>query len=119
MIRSIPFSISAGVGFIALFGVAVLNGVVMVSAINPKAGGLPVETVIREGALGRLRLVLTTALVASLGFIPMAFSSAGAEVPVAAGNCCHWRARFLDNSHPARLASALHLVRPEGGDPMN
>jgi cobalt-zinc-cadmium resistance protein CzcA len=75
-------SISAGVGFIALSGVAVLNGVVMVSFIrNLLASGLPLHEAIREGALTRLRPVLMTALVASLGFVPMAFNvGAGAEV---------------------------------------
>jgi cobalt-zinc-cadmium resistance protein CzcA len=82
VIRGMPFSISAGVGFIALFGVAVLNGVVMVSYINHlRQGGMPIASAVREGALIRLRPVLMTALVASLGFIPMAVStSAGAEV---------------------------------------
>jgi cobalt-zinc-cadmium resistance protein CzcA len=82
VIRGMPFSISAGVGFIALFGVAVLNGVVMVTYINHlKQTERPLRDAIREGALVRLRPVLMTALVASLGFIPMAVStSAGAEV---------------------------------------
>lgn len=82
LIRGMPFSISAGVGFIALFGVAVLNGVVMVAYINQlRQVGKPLRDAIREGALTRLRPVLMTALVASLGFIPMAVStSAGAEV---------------------------------------
>jgi cobalt-zinc-cadmium resistance protein CzcA len=77
-----PFSISAGVGFIALFGVAVLNGVVMVSYINRlRDEGRPLEQAVNEGAETRLRPVLMTALVASLGFIPMAVAtSAGAEV---------------------------------------
>lgn len=80
-IRHLPFSISAGVGFIALCGVAVLNGVVMVSYINNLKEKLDTEAAVREGALGRLRPVMMTALVASLGFVPMAFSSsAGAEV---------------------------------------
>lgn len=81
-VRGIPFSISAGVGFIALFGVAVLNGVVMVSAIRRLRGeGLPLVEAVDRGAEGRLRPVLMTALVASLGFVPMALStSAGAEV---------------------------------------
>jgi cobalt-zinc-cadmium resistance protein CzcA len=80
--RGMPFSISAGVGFIALFGVAVLNGVVMVSYINRlREGGLALEEAVREGAETRLRPVLMTALVASLGFVPMALAtSAGAEV---------------------------------------
>ncbi|MDX2059823.1 MAG: CusA/CzcA family heavy metal efflux RND transporter [Gemmatimonadales bacterium] len=82
LLRGMPFSISAGVGFIALFGVAVLNGVVLVSYINElRAQGVPLDRAIREGGLTRLRPVLMTALVASLGFVPMAVSSgAGAEV---------------------------------------
>jgi cobalt-zinc-cadmium resistance protein CzcA len=81
-VRAIPFSISAGVGFIALFGVAVLNGVVMVSAIRRlQDEGHPLRQAVERGALERLRPVLMTALVASLGFVPMALStSAGAEV---------------------------------------
>jgi cobalt-zinc-cadmium resistance protein CzcA len=80
--RGMPFSISAGIGFIALFGVAVLNGVVMVSYINQlRDEGRSLEDAVREGAETRLRPVLMTALVASLGFIPMAVAtSAGAEV---------------------------------------
>lgn len=82
LLRGMPFSISAGVGFIALFGVAVLNGVVMVSYINKlREEGKSVADAVREGAETRLRPVLMTALVASLGFIPMAIAtSAGAEV---------------------------------------
>jgi cobalt-zinc-cadmium resistance protein CzcA len=81
-LRDIPLSISAGVGFIALSGVAVLNGVVMVSFIrNLMASGHDLEPAITEGALTRLRPVLMTALVASLGFVPMAFNvGAGSEV---------------------------------------
>jgi cobalt-zinc-cadmium resistance protein CzcA len=81
-IRGIPFSISAGVGFIALFGVAVLNGVVMVAAIRQlQESGLRLSDAVAQGAERRLRPVLMTALVASLGFLPMALStSAGAEV---------------------------------------
>ncbi len=81
-LRGIPFSISAGVGFIALFGVAVLNGVVMVSAIRRlRAAGTSLRDAVRRGCEERLRPVLMTALVASFGFVPMALStSAGAEV---------------------------------------
>ena len=81
-LRGMPFSISAGVGFIALFGVAVLNGVVMVSFINQlRQEGRSLADAVKEGAETRLRPVLMTALVASLGFIPMALAtSAGAEV---------------------------------------
>ncbi|WP_288757012.1 CusA/CzcA family heavy metal efflux RND transporter [uncultured Brevundimonas sp.] len=80
--RGLPLSISAAVGFIALSGVAVLNGVVMVSFIRGLiADGKPLGEAIREGALTRLRPVLMTALVASLGFVPMALNvGAGAEV---------------------------------------
>ena len=81
-IRGINLNLSASVGFIALFGIAVLNGVVMVSHINSlRQGGQSTEDAVRNGASDRLRPVLITALVASLGFIPMALStSRGAEV---------------------------------------
>jgi cobalt-zinc-cadmium resistance protein CzcA len=81
-LRGMPFSISAAVGFIALSGVAVLNGLVMVSFINQlRREGRPVEEAIRRGSLTRLRPVLMTALVASLGFVPMALATGtGAEV---------------------------------------
>lgn len=81
-LRSLPFSITAGIGFIALSGVAVMNGVVMVSAINRlRAEGRLVVDAVREGATERLRPVLMTALVAALGFIPMALNTGtGAEV---------------------------------------
>ena len=81
-LRGMPFSISAGVGFIALFGVAVLNGLVWVSAAEHlRKQRLPLPDVTRETALSRLRPVLMTALVASLGFLPMAFSTSdGAEM---------------------------------------
>ena len=82
LLRGLPLSISAGVGFIALSGVAVLNGLVMLSFIRQlRADGIGLDAAIREGALTRLRPVLMTALVASLGFVPMAFNvGAGAEV---------------------------------------
>jgi cobalt-zinc-cadmium resistance protein CzcA len=83
LMRGIPFSISAAVGFIALSGIAVLNGLVMVSFIRDlrKSSGLSLDEAIVEGALTRLRPVLTTALVASLGFVPMALNSGiGSEV---------------------------------------
>ena len=81
-LRDISFSISAGVGFIALSGVAVLNGVVMLSFIRDlEEQGKPREEAILEGAMARLRPVLMTALVASLGFVPMALNvGAGSEV---------------------------------------
>ena len=81
-LRGIPLSITAGVGFIALSGVAVLNGLVMIAFIRRlREQGDPLETAIVDGALGRLRPVLMTALVASLGFVPMALNvGAGSEV---------------------------------------
>jgi len=81
-LRDIPFSISAAVGFIALSGVAVLNGVVMISFINTLVkSGQKLEDAIKTGALSRLRPVLMTALVASLGFVPMALNvGIGSEV---------------------------------------
>jgi heavy metal efflux system protein len=81
-VRDMPFSISAAVGFIALSGVAVLNGLVMISYFNQlREEGKDVRSAVAEGSLTRLRPVLTTAAVAAFGFIPMALStSAGAEV---------------------------------------
>lgn len=81
-LRGIPLSISAGIGFIALSGVAVLNGLVMVSFIKKLyEDGKPLAEAIKQGALTRLRPVLMTALVASLGFVPMALATGrGAEV---------------------------------------
>ncbi len=81
-VRGLPFSISAGVGFIALFGVAVLNGLVMVSAIRSfLMRGIPLAEAVANAADQRLRPVLMTALVASLGFLPMALNTGiGAEV---------------------------------------
>jgi len=81
-LRGLPFSISAAVGFVALSGIAVLNGLVMLTYIKQlRAGGTPKLDAIREGALTRLRPVAMTALVASLGFVPMALATGtGAEV---------------------------------------
>jgi cobalt-zinc-cadmium resistance protein CzcA len=83
LLRSMPFSISAGVGFIALFGVAVLNGIVLLAEFNRlrKEGYTDLYDVVMKGTAVRLRPVLMTAAVASLGFLPMALTtSAGAEV---------------------------------------
>ena len=82
LLRDIPFSISAAVGFIALSGIAILNGLVMVSFIRElRKEGIKLNQAIFDGALTRLRPVLTTALVASLGFIPMALNTGiGSEV---------------------------------------
>jgi cobalt-zinc-cadmium resistance protein CzcA len=81
-LRNMPFSITAAVGFIALSGVAVLNGVVMISYFNLlREEGQNVADAVREGSLTRLRPILMTALVASLGFLPMAIATGpGAEV---------------------------------------
>ena len=81
-LRDTPLSISAGVGFIALSGVAVLNGLVMIAYIRSlREGGMALDAAIEDGALTRLRPVLMTALVASLGFVPMALATGtGAEV---------------------------------------
>ncbi len=82
VIREMPFSISAGVGFIALFGVSVLNGIVLISEfLHSKSNSLTFKEIIYNGSLERLRPVLITAAVASLGFLPMALSTgSGAEV---------------------------------------
>ena len=82
-LRGMPFSISAGVGFIALFGVAVLNGIVLIAEFNrlKKEGMTNLTEIIKSGTATRLRPVIMTALVASLGFLPMALSQgSGAEV---------------------------------------
>ena len=82
-LRDLPFSISAGVGFIALFGIAVLNGIVLIEHFKElkKEGFKNMETLIKQGTKDRLRAVLLTATAAALGFLPMAIStSAGAEV---------------------------------------
>lgn len=80
--RGMYLSVSASIGFVALFGVAVLNGIVLVDHINElRKEGMPLRKTIIDGATDRLRPVLMTALVASLGFIPMAFNSGpGSEV---------------------------------------
>lgn len=83
LLRGMPFSISAGVGFIALFGVAVLNGIVLIAEFNrlKKQGITDLKEIVLKGTSVRLRPVLMTAAVASLGFLPMALAtSAGAEV---------------------------------------
>jgi cobalt-zinc-cadmium resistance protein CzcA len=80
-IRGMNLNLSASVGFIALFGVAMLNGVVLVSSITQMGSGISLRAAVLGGASRRLRPVLMTACVASLGFVPMALStSTGAEV---------------------------------------
>jgi hypothetical protein len=95
-LRDMPFSISAAIGFIATFGIAILNGVVLTSYIRDiEATGVGAREAAARGAKMRLRPVMMTALVATLGFLPMALStSAGAEVP---------------RPHPDRAASDLSL----------
>src|SRR5262249_18867884 len=80
--RDIPFSVSAGVGFIALSGVSVLNSLLLVTFIRQlREQGLPLRAAVKEAVRARVRAVLVTALVASLGFLPMALSTGmGAEV---------------------------------------
>jgi hypothetical protein len=112
-LRGMPLSISAGVGFIALFGVAVLNGLVLVSYMKQRHDeGLSGSQAAFEGARVRLRPVLMTALVASLGFVPMAVATgAGAEVqrrgPEAARLGRHRRPRHVHAPHPARVAHGV------------
>jgi len=85
-LRGMPFSITAAIGFIALSGIAMLNGLVLIDHINSLRDGRegdarPVDEAVRQGARDRLRPVLSTALVAAIGFVPMAIASgAGAEV---------------------------------------
>jgi cobalt-zinc-cadmium resistance protein CzcA len=82
-LRDMPFSISAGVGFIVLFGVAVLNGLVLISGFNElkEEGKLKINEIIKKGSIRRIRPILLTASTDILGFLPMAISvSAGAEV---------------------------------------
>ncbi len=81
-LRGMPFTISAGIGFIALSGIAVLNGIMLISFINQlRREGMPLRQAVTDGTLTRLRPKLMTALVASLGFLPMAIATgAGAEV---------------------------------------
>jgi cobalt-zinc-cadmium resistance protein CzcA len=82
LVLGMPFSISAGVGFIALSGISVLNGLVMVNSINQLVqAGMPQEQAVREGTLNRLRAMIMATVVPSLGYVPMALShGAGAEV---------------------------------------
>ena len=81
-LRNMPFTVSSGIGFVALSGVAILNGLVLVTFIKQKLdAGEPLELAVREGCLARLRPVLMAALVAAVGFIPMAVNvGVGGEV---------------------------------------
>ena len=129
LLRGIPLSISAGIGFIALSGVAVLNGLVIITFIEKlRREGHALVDAVREGAMTRLRPVLMTALVASLGFVPMAIATgAGAEVQrplatvVIGGIISSTILTLLGAAGslrpvPARRAvqRAVGLIRPEG-----
>ncbi len=112
-LRGLNLNLSASIGFIALFGIAVLNGVVLVSHMNAlRAGGLPLDLAVRRGAADRLRPVLMTALVASLGFVPMALShSPGSEVQRPLGQRGHRRLDHEHHPHPLRPPHALPRPR--------
>ena len=113
-LRGMPFSISAGVGFIALFGVAVLNGLVWVSAVEHlRHEGVEPHEAAREAAVVRLRPILMTALVAGLGFIPMAIATTPGRDPAAAGHRRHRRHHHIDTLDHAGAAVDLPVVRPE------
>lgn len=108
MLRDMPLSISAGVGFIALSGVAVLNGVVMITFVKSlRSEGYGIDDAIREGAPTRLRPVLMTALVASLGFIPMAFNAGAGRRCSAPGDRGNRRHRVL---HDSRCLCCQHCI---------
>lgn len=112
LLRGLPLSISAAIGFIALSGVAVLNGLVIIAFIaRLRSDGLSVVEAVRESAMTRLRPVLMTALVASLGFVPMAIATgAGAE---AAGDGCDRRNYFIHNFNAARPSGLVCAVSAE------
>ena len=118
-LRSLNLNLSASVGFIALFGVAVLNGVVMIAAVNKlREEGRALRDAILEGAGTRLKPVLMTALVASLGFIPMAVSSgAGSEIQRPLATRRHRRHRHVDAADADRAADALRVARSVGRAP--
>jgi cobalt-zinc-cadmium resistance protein CzcA len=137
-LRGLNLSLSASVGFIALFGIAVLNGVVLVSHLNAlRAAGLPLEEAVRAGSADRLRPVLMTALVASLGFVPMALStSPGSEVqrplasvvigglvtstaltlfvlPLLYRALAQWQARHVDEEEEVALGPSIDGAVPQ------
>jgi hypothetical protein len=115
-LRDMPFSISAAVGFIALSGVAVLNGLVMVSFIEQlRRDGAEIDDAIVRGSLTRLRPVLMTALVASFGFVPMALATGtGAEVQKPARHRGDRRSGLEHAAHAGGAARALSGVRRQG-----
>jgi cobalt-zinc-cadmium resistance protein CzcA len=109
-LRGLPFSISAGVGFIALFGVAVLNGVVLMSQIRDleRSSDAPLPEILRQACGLRLRPVLMTALVASLGFVPMALATARRRGAAAARHGGDRRPR----PHGAHVRAPIRTSRP-------
>src|SRR3546814_4938020 len=112
-LRGIPFSISAGVGFIALSGVAVLNGVVMLSFIRDlRMRGEDLLESIRHGALTRLRPVLMTALVASLGFVHGTQRRSRLRGAAPSRHCSYWRSADLHDPYVAGVACALSSRPP-------
>ena len=114
-LRGIHLSISAGVGFIALSGVAVLNGLVMVTFINHlREQGRPVTEAVLGGSLGRLRPVLMTAMVASLGFVPMALATGpGAEVQKPLATVVIGAAGAVPDRPPGRAVTGAAAVAYE------
>ena len=103
LIRGMPFSISAGVGFIALFGVAVLNGIVLIATFNQlkKEGFTNIHRRVLKGTKIQLRPVLMTVSIASLGFLPMVLSlgaRAAVQKPLAKGS--HWWVNYGDFADP-------------------
>lgn len=110
--RDMPFSISAGIGFIALFGVAVLNGIVLINEFNrlKKESDMEIHDLVIKGTVTRLRPVLMTAAVASLGFLPMALStSSGAEVQRPLATVVIGGTHFCNYSYSFCIASFICL----------
>lgn len=114
-LRGMPLSVTAAIGFVALFGVAVLNGIVMVSYFNKlRDEGLNLDEAILKGAVVRLRPVLMTAMVAMLGFIPMALSQGvGAEYAAFSRNSNYRRIGYLYLVNLGCPADPLPLVGTE------
>lgn len=111
--RSLNLNLSASIGFIALFGVSVLNGVVLVSYINSlRQHGFSSAEAVRQGAVDRLRPVLITALVASIGFLPMALSMETGD-SAALSHRCHRRPHHVHVTHPLFAAGPLRRVQPQ------